>query len=240
MTKVLTVSKVTTTDQFNDVKHFMKVAGQAISYTYTGPSTGVAKFRLRLIDEELHGKNELFDSIERDDLVKIIDGICDVLYVVYGAYATFGLEPLEQEISTNDKVPSLLPVHVAFKIQRHITDGFEQTRRGLYTGDMITVMNGLGNLLNSTLELAKEHNIDVALAFEEVHNSNMSKFCKTYEDAKESIDMRIKSGKTEYEDAYIEEVEIAFEKYYVIKRKEDGKVLKGFDFFEPDLEKFVK
>jgi len=88
----------TTKTQFDSVVEFMSVAGQAVNTAWTNPTTKVGKFRLRLIDEEMNGKNELFDSAESDNLEGILDGICDVLYVAYGAYATFGLDAIEQEI----------------------------------------------------------------------------------------------------------------------------------------------
>lgn len=61
------------------------------------PPRAVAEFRLKLIAEEL---DELRAAVANDDVVKIADGLGDLLYVVYGAGLAFGidLEPVFAEI----------------------------------------------------------------------------------------------------------------------------------------------
>jgi len=49
----------------------------------------VAKLRYDLIHEEVH---ELFDAIDNADFIEIIDALTDILYVVYGAAVSFGLD----------------------------------------------------------------------------------------------------------------------------------------------------
>jgi predicted HAD superfamily Cof-like phosphohydrolase len=49
----------------------------------------VSKLRYDLIHEEVH---ELFDAIDTNDFIEIIDALSDILYVVYGAGVSFGLD----------------------------------------------------------------------------------------------------------------------------------------------------
>ena len=49
----------------------------------------VAKLRFDLIKEEL---NELNDAYNNKDFIEVIDALTDILYVVYGAGASFGID----------------------------------------------------------------------------------------------------------------------------------------------------
>jgi predicted HAD superfamily Cof-like phosphohydrolase len=120
-------------NNFEKVAEFMNTFGQTVE---TEPTwTGVAKLRYELIREELE---ELDEAIRYKDIVDVADALTDLLYVVYGAGHSFG--------------------------------------------------------------------IDLDKCFEEVHNSNMSKLGE--------------DGRPIY--------------------REDGKVLKGPNYFKPDLEKVLK
>lgn len=231
----------TTKEQFDAVVEFMTVAGQEVNSTFTEPTTKVGNFRLALIKEEMQGTNELFDSIQNDNMEMILDGICDVLYVAYGAYATFGLVPYDYTIPSQRNIPStLLTMSEAHVLMRYVSDGYEQLSRGLISGDMRTIQAGLNNIVFNTLTMAHSHNFDVAGAFNEVHKSNMSKFCTSSVECGRSIYHRQREGKTDYEGAEGFEVCVGDASYFVIRRTKDGKVLKGLDFFEPDLTKFIK
>ena len=61
------------------------------------PELDVLLLRVKLISEECI---ELIDALGERDLVKVADGIADVLYVVYGTAVTCGIdvEPLFSEI----------------------------------------------------------------------------------------------------------------------------------------------
>ena len=61
------------------------------------PPAEIADFRLEFIAEELA---ELREAVANNDLVKVADGLGDLLYVVYGAGLAFGidLEPVFTEI----------------------------------------------------------------------------------------------------------------------------------------------
>lgn len=61
------------------------------------PPPDIADFRVEFIAEEL---DELRQAVANQDLVKVADGLGDLLYVVYGAGLAFGidLEPVFAEI----------------------------------------------------------------------------------------------------------------------------------------------
>lgn len=120
---------------FELVKEFMTTFGQDVRSTPGFPSDTIIAMRDKLIAEEF---DEYREGIENRDIVEVADALSDLLYVIYGAGAAYG--------------------------------------------------------------------IDLDACFQEVHASNMSKL-----DA---------NGKVLY--------------------REDGKVMKGPNYFQPDLTKFVK
>jgi len=119
---------------YNKVREFMQTFGQAVKDDAEFVDDDVASLRIELISEELE---ELCEAVEKKDLAEIADALTDLLYVVYGAGAAYG--------------------------------------------------------------------IDLDATFDEVHESNMSKLGE--------------DGKPIY--------------------REDGKILKGPNYWKPDLEKFL-
>ncbi len=119
---------------FGRVKNFMQKFGQEVKSSPEFPDEKTVDLRLELIKEELR---ELQEAIAANDIVEVADALTDLLYVIYGAGAAFG--------------------------------------------------------------------IDLDACFEEVHESNMSKL--------------MPDG--------------------TVLRREDGKIMKGPDYFQPDLKKVL-
>lgn len=65
--------------------------------------------RANLIEEEAR---ETVEAIRRGDLVEAIDGMCDVLYVVFGTAVSFGidLEPFFDEVHRTNMLKASGPV----------------------------------------------------------------------------------------------------------------------------------
>lgn len=231
----------TSQKQYNAVVEFMNMGGQEVN---TGNPTfqtlGLSNLRINLVKEEIFGKNEMFDSASRDDFVGVLDGMCDVLYVALGAAATFGVDVGNVDyayVQASDVfVGKALVAHRTLAHQRIINDSYEQFVRGVEQGNLVVVQKALTHLIHNVYDYAKSSGFQLEAAFDEVHSSNMSKFCKSEIDAYDSITQRISDGKVaDYSGATISEKN----GLYIIKRQSDGKILKGSDFFEPDLSKFV-
>lgn len=71
------------------VADFMTSFGQEVVTKPVFPDKNVMKMRVALIDEELQ---ELKDAIKDRDIVEVADALTDILYVVYGAGHTFGVD----------------------------------------------------------------------------------------------------------------------------------------------------
>lgn len=75
----------------NDVEHFNETFGKPNNYSPTIPrDTKLTDFVINFIKEETE---ELAQAVENRDIVEILDGICDLLYVAVGnATMVFGLK----------------------------------------------------------------------------------------------------------------------------------------------------
>ena len=74
---------------FNDVKNFMNIYGQEVKTKPSFPSEKIVQLRYDLIEEEL---DELSVAIRNKDIVEVADALTDLLYVVYGAGHSFGID----------------------------------------------------------------------------------------------------------------------------------------------------
>ena len=74
---------------FELVGDFMEAFGQDVQLEPTWPDFNTRELRLELIQEEL---DELSDAVADRDMVQIADALTDLLYVVYGAGHTFGID----------------------------------------------------------------------------------------------------------------------------------------------------
>lgn len=246
--------------QYEAVTEFMKVGKQEVNTTFRFLTTKVALFREALIYEEINGTNELVDSVKKDDIVGVLDGLCDILYVTYGAMATYGCMPDihsdiemfgDNRIGTGEiaaRQSASLHLH---KIQSSYNKLVASSEGGNGTG----IVEALNSLVMWCNQMARTWNLDLVGAFDEVHASNMSKFCSSIAHAKESILARLAEGEQlthspdtlakgeemirNYTGATVEEVSTDSGSYFIIKRASDGKILKGTNFFEPDLSKYA-
>ncbi len=85
------------TEEQSMVREFHRHFGAAVNDRPTWCGEDMHRLRVALIEEELA---EFRNAGEAHDLVEIADALADLLYVVYGAGVTYGidLEPIFREI----------------------------------------------------------------------------------------------------------------------------------------------
>jgi predicted HAD superfamily Cof-like phosphohydrolase len=74
---------------FELVGDFMEAYSQKVEYIPTLPDFATVDLRVELIDEELR---ELKQGLANNDLIEVADALTDLLYVVYGAGHSFGID----------------------------------------------------------------------------------------------------------------------------------------------------
>ena len=74
---------------FEKVIEFMNTYGQEVRTKAVIPDKETVALRLELISEEVE---EFWKACEDKDIVEVADALTDILYVTYGAGASFGID----------------------------------------------------------------------------------------------------------------------------------------------------
>jgi len=101
-------------------------------------------------------------------------------------------------------------------------------------GDIVEILDAICDIAYVTLGNATMlHGLKDKIwpAYKEVQASNMSKSCKTEEEAAQTVTQR---AKEQGEECHSEKVG----DYYVVYRTRDRKVMKSINYFRPDLKQF--
>jgi len=78
-------------DWYSDVCDFMRKFGQEVKETPGYPDYSTLSLRRELIREEFL---ELFDKgFNKKDMVEVADGVCDLIVVLLGTLAAYGIDP---------------------------------------------------------------------------------------------------------------------------------------------------
>ena len=117
-----------------------------------------------------------------------------------------------------------------------ILEELEEYREACERGDIVEVLDALCDITYVSLgNGVMLHGLKDKIwpAYQEVQASNMSKACKTEEEAKETVTQR---SKEQGEECHYEKVGDR----YVVYRSRDRKVMKSINYFRPDLLQFFK
>jgi predicted HAD superfamily Cof-like phosphohydrolase len=119
-------------------------------------------------------------------------------------------------------------------VYNFILEELEEYREACEAGDIVEVLDALCDITyvatgNGTMLHGLKDKIWPA--YQEVQASNLSKACKTEEDAKATVAQRsIEQG----EECHYEKVG----EYYIVYRTRDRKVMKNINYFRPNLKQF--
>jgi len=118
-----------------------------------------------------------------------------------------------------------------------IQEELEEYREACERGDIVEVLDALCDIAyvsigNGTMLHGLKDKIWPA--YQEVQASNMSKACKTEEEAIQTVSQR---SKEQGEACHFEKVA---EGRYIVYRSRDRKVMKSINYFSPDLSKFFE
>jgi len=207
-------------------------------------NTKIAKLRCDLIKEE--GVVEFKKALEENDIVEQLDSIADLLYVLYGLCYTYSFDPnhyvnlvfnlkniidntsnfniINSNFNSNNKIYTIESIYnenceLEIMLRKSMLEDKDIVITYITTMCMIVNAYKLGILLN--------YNIDKI--FDIVHRSNMSKLCKTEEEAKETVKYyinKISNGDNTYDSPYYYENN----GYYIVKNKSTGKSLKSINY----------
>ena len=119
-------------------------------------------------------------------------------------------------------------------VYNFILEELEEYKDACETGNIVEVLDALCDITYVSLgNGAMLHGLKDKMmpAYQEVQASNMSKACKTEDEAKQTV---IKRSEEQGEPCHYEQVG----EYYIVYRTRDRKVMKNINYFKPDLKKF--
>lgn len=165
------------------------------------------ELRYNLIEEEL---GELFKAFDEDDYTEVLDALMDLLYINFGTvhyhgfrqFSNFVQNEYAQEIDLPEEYPVQISNYLDVIKKDYINGTITASNTLSWNVNICTLVLSCFNDLTD-LGIFKAGAFD--LAFEEVHNSNMSKLNE--------------HGKPIF--------------------REDGKILKGANYFKPNLKQFI-
>lgn len=227
-----------TQSNFEKIVEFHKAFG--LDYN-TSPQLHVVRnnpklvnLRVKLIDEEF---SELLEAIENHDFVEVIDALTDLLYVAYGACASFGINAnsaykvydkvnfkIRQNVTKED--PNLISLMIS-DIQSQITFFHKAVANG---NDFYNVKKSLFGILRATYRACINFGINPNQSFALVHNSNMTKLCETEELAQQTVETYKNDPEKRYPDPQYRKSDDG--KYFVVYNAADNKILKS-DNYKP-------
>jgi predicted HAD superfamily Cof-like phosphohydrolase len=217
-----------------------------------------AKYRYSLIHEE--GIVELGRAIYINDRVETMDGVADLLYVLYGACYTYDLNP---DIMINSFHGNYSEFYNKTKLDvfncslehtdyyQSLIKNIENVRACLLENkNIIELYSALIKTIINTFQLGFSLRININNVFDVVHNSNMSKLCKSEEEAQETVSFYEHKYEMfiNYYQEFCEKFGVNSEEakevyspydspfyyksgnYYLVKNKSTGKALKSINY----------
>jgi predicted HAD superfamily Cof-like phosphohydrolase len=205
-----------------------------------------AKYRYDLIHEE--GVVELGMAINNNDSVEIMDGLADLLYVLYGACYTYDLNPDLLLNTFNNMINEKSDYYNYYHI---LLENIEDVRLCLLEKkNIIELYSSLIKTIINTYQLSFSLKINIDKVFNIVHDSNMSKLCKTEDESKETVSFyetkyqmyinhyqeycdKFGKNSTEAKTIYSPYDTPYYYKsgdYYLVKNKSTGKALKSINY----------
>lgn len=247
---------------FEMVGEFHKTFGHPIN---TIPQTNifnekpnVVNLRVKLIYEEI---NELLNAIKNRDIIECIDGVCDILYVVYGTFHTIGINYDEGygNINYNNYFLEQSKLKIQYKCFTHhdlciktmYGNDFFKNNLIKYIADLLKEINFYNDVnfykslyifTNKLFDIiilchmmANVLNISLDKCFDEIHKSNMTKMCINEYELEKTLEMYEKQNiKVNYTICGENKSQ------YIVKRDSDSKILKSINYKKPDFSDLIK
>lgn len=220
----------------------------------------LVSLRHSLIHEEI---KELEESVENDDIVEIIDALTDILYVVYGAGVSFGID-IDKHFSKYIKFKmtqdsrifnsidfdksnfnimcqffnkhqlksNIKEMYNEHKLEikkntQELIELSDKLKFHLSSEEYLHVIKILIELTFLTYKIGVTLNIDLDKSFNIVHDSNMSKLCKTETEAKNTVTNYSNNDKR-YDSPTYRKSDLG--DYYIVYNKSTNKILKSINY----------
>ena len=197
-------------------------------------------FRISMIDEEF---DEFIDAHSKKDFKECIDAICDMLYFIYGTFDVIGynfdniLNNHTKEKYNFDNVNHDVFEKYEYDCLFHIHSiyhNIKMLRNCTVDKNLTYFINSLIRLENICQTLSTLFGVDSHKCFAEVHRSNMTKLCKTEQEAINTVNtykQLLEEGKSSYNEPSFRYDEK--NGYWIVYDNTTSKILKSINFELP-------
>lgn len=210
------------------------------------------KSKKDLINEEF---DELKEAFNNDDIIEFIDALIDILYVIYGIFISYNITP--KFLNFDDYFYSD-NIKKKFNLEYNLLDFNKNLNEKLlikkinnnsifdlilleeliknfniYNKNKNDVYLYLNNSIMTIFNIFIELNLNPDIFFNEVHNSNMTKFCKTKEDLEQSLKYYNDNNIKCYYD-YNNDNNV-----FIIYKEENNKCLKPLSYKKPNIKNIL-
>ena len=138
---------------------------------------------------------------------------------------SFGVKTIDTPtLDIFDKDPKLVDYRLSL-----IEEEFNELKDAISKKDFVEVVDALTDILYVTYGFYTAIGVDGDKAYKLVHESNMSKLCKTEEEAELTVQnykQKYESGESPYDSPYY----YKSDNYYIVKNKSSGKSLKSINY----------
>lgn len=119
-----------------------------------------------------------------------------------------------------------------------VREEINETEEAILNNEFPEFIDGIADSIYVLYGMAARVGVDMDEVFDEVHYSNMSKICKTEEEAKTTVESY--QGHKTYQDVYYTKVINDDTIFYVVKDRVLNKVLKSINWKPFDIKKFIE
>ena len=129
----------------------------------------------------------------------------------------------QEEINDN---PEIIKLRIDL-----IVEELNELKQAINEKDITEMRDAIGDILYVVYGAAHTFGFDADSDFATIHNSNMSKLCKTEEEAQQTVakyEQDFKDGKTTYDTPYYYLNEKT--RLWIVKNRSTGKVLKSINY----------
>ncbi len=216
------------------------------------PDDKLLKLRWDLIEEE---SEELYDAINRNDYIEILDAVSDILYVVHGAADSFE-QDFDKSLHEHDKIkldvkPELSDIAFGKKRMEGVFEleskkltkltcdyskSIDSLKSAFETKDISQIIDKLVVVHNYLYQWADLFGFDLDYTFNMVHDSNMSKLAETEEVAQKTVAWYLENEKRYDSPTYrLSTVKVNDMDRWVIYNANTGKALKSINYHAVDF-----
>jgi hypothetical protein len=198
-----------------------------------------SKLRIALIEEEF---TELKTAYEKLDYIEEMDACADILYVAYGMAYTYKIDSdkyLDYLIKNKEKTlfenikNNQIEIKTKLNLLNLIQCQFNKLVECCDVNDKRWI-DALHHIIIYVYDFQVMAKYNSDKIFDLVHESNMTKLCKSEQIAKDTVEkyeIDFKSGKSPYDTPYYYQLTSgAYSGYYIVKNKSSGKALKSINY----------